>query len=61
MMDYHQRIYGKNVTEEDFKISILLNNAFNNLNKENSELAFENIKEIRSELGKKQKNNFNYS
>lgn len=52
MIEYHKRNYGYGIGEENFKISILLNNAFNNLNKKNSELALENIKEIRKNLCK---------
>lgn len=53
MIEYHRGRYNPSAGEENFGISILLNNAFNNLNKKNSDMALENIKEIREKLCKK--------
>ena len=52
-METQRRRYRGNVgTEDKFRISILLNNAFNNLNKNHPNEAIENIMEIREHLSR---------
>jgi len=46
-MSLQRQQYTNGGNEENFKISILLNNAMNNLNKNDSEMAVNNINEIR--------------
>ena len=41
-------------SQEDYKMTVLFNNAVNNLNKNNSEAAIQNINEIRKSLSKNQ-------
>jgi hypothetical protein len=52
-MSLQEQEYRNGGKEENFRFSILLNNAMNNLNKNDSETALSNINEIRQNLCKR--------